>query len=337
MEESIDRELLVKFMQGKCNAEETKLVKKFLLQPKWQQALDEVLEEDFKNFDVDLPSDGLSTDWNRRFQEQYVTTPVRPLWRHPWLGYAAACIVMFSIGLYFFNTNKSTGEKQVVATMLETLNPRGQRSKILLPDSSVVYLGAESRIRYPEKFGAANREISLVGEAFFEITKDRMHPFIIHTGEVQTKVLGTSFKVDAFAGKNMSVSVATGKVQVSRKLAGTDSLQSLAVLVPGQEVKWNVQTQTSAVSMVDVERVRDWKDGTMTFVAASVGDIAENLERWYNVKINFEDSKIANYHVSLIVKGTDPLSHTLDIICNTTHLHYKIKGRTVKITKKGGE
>lgn len=337
MEESIDRELLVRFMQGKCNAEETKLVKKFLLQPKWQQALDKLLEEDFKNFEVDLPREGLSKDWSGRFHEKYFTDPVRPLWLRPWLGYAAACIVMFSIGLYFFNTNKATGEKQVVATILETLNPKGQRSKILLPDSSVVYLGAESRIRYPEKFGTGNREISLTGEAFFEITKDRAHPFIIHTGEVQTKVLGTSFKVDAFVGKDLRVSVATGKVQVSRKLAGSDSLKSLAVLVPGQEVKWNAQTQTAAVNIVDVERVQDWKDGTMTFVAASVGEIAENLERWYNVKINFQDSNIANYHVSLIVKGTDPLSHTLDIICNTTHLHYKITGRTVKITKKGGE
>lgn len=336
MEESIDRELLVKFMQGKCNAEETELVKKFLLHPKWQQALDELLEEDFKNFEVDLPDEELSKDWNRRFQEKYIADHVRPLWRHPWLGYAAACIMMLSIGLYFYNINKTTGEKQVVVAMLETLNPRGQRSRILLPDSSVVYLGAESRIRYPEKFGAGNREISLTGEAFFEITKDRTHPFIIHTGDVQTKVLGTSFKVDAFEGKDLSVSVATGKVQVSRKLAGTDSLQSLAILIPGQEVKWNVQMQTAAVDLVDAESVRDWKDGTMNFVAASVGEIAEHLERWYNVKINFEDSKIANYHVSLIVKGTDPLTHTLDIICSTTHLHYKIKGQTVNITKKGG-
>ncbi|RLJ69582.1 FecR family protein [Pedobacter alluvionis] len=336
MEESIDRKLLVRFMQGKCNAEESILVKKFLLQPKWQRALDELLDEDFKNFEVDLPDEELSNAWNRRFQEKYIADPVRPLWRRPWLGYAAACIVMFSIGLYFFNTNKTAGEKQVVAAMLQTLNPRGQRSRILLPDSSVVYLGAESRIRYPEKFGLGNREVSLTGEAFFEITKDRAHPFIIHTGEVQTKVLGTSFKVDAFEGKNLSVSVATGKVQVSKKIAGTDSLQSLAVLVPGQVVKWNVKTQTAAVDIVDAEGVRDWKDGTMTFVAASVSDIAENLERWYNVKINFEDRKTANYHVSLIVKGTDPLTHTLDIICNTTHLHYKIKGHTVNITKKGG-
>ncbi|WP_442589065.1 FecR family protein [Pedobacter sp. AW31-3R] len=336
MEESMGRKLLVRFVQGKCNAEETRLVKNFLLKPEWQQALDELLEEDFRNFEVGLPDDRLSKDWNRRFQEKYIASPVRPMWRRPWLGYAAACILMLSIGLYFFNGDRIAGKKEAAIAMLETLNPRGQRSKILLPDSSVVYLGADSRIRYPEKFGAGNREISLTGEAFFEITKDHTHPFIIHTGEVQTKVLGTSFKVNAFDGKDLSVSVATGKVQVGRKIAGTDSLQSLAVLIPGQEVKWNVKTQTAAVDRIDAEGVRDWKDGTMTFVAASVGDIAENLERWYNVKINFQERKIAKYHVSLIVKGTDPLAHTLDIICNTTHLHYKIKGRIITITKKGG-
>lgn len=336
MEGSIDRDLLVRYMQGKCTAEETRLVKEFLLQPQWQQALDELLEEDFKNFEADMPEEGLSTEWNKRFHEKYIDAPARPLWRRPWLGYAAACVLMFSIGLYFFKAGRVPGKKEDTIVMLEKTNPKGQRSKLLLPDSSVVYLGAESRITFPEKFGAGNREISLAGEAFFEITKDRAHPFIIHTGSVQTKVLGTSFKISAFEGKSLTVSVATGKVSVARKIAGKNALKSLAVLTPGQEVNWNPSTQLTNVNPVDVAGVRDWKDGTMTFVAASLGDIAEDLERWYNVKINFADARIRDYHVSLIIKGTDPLNHAMEIICKTTHLHYKIKGNIITITKKGG-
>lgn len=336
MEKSIDRDLLARYMQGKCTAEEIRLVKEFLLQPQWQQALDELLEEDFKNFEADIPEEGLSTEWNKRFHEKYIDPPARPLWRSPWLGYAAACVLMFSIGLYFFNAGKVPGKKEDTIVMLEKINPKGQRSKLLLPDSSVVYLGSESRLRFPEKFGTGNREVSLAGEAFFEITKDRAHPFIIHTGPVQTKVLGTSFKISAFEGKRLTVSVATGKVSVARKIAGNSALQSLAVLTPGQEVNWNPRTQLTNVNPVDVAGVRDWKDGTMTFVAASLGDIAEDLERWYNVKINFGDMRIRDYHVSLIIKGADPLNHALEIICNTTHLNYKIKGDIIIITKKGG-
>lgn len=336
MEGSIDRELLVRYMQGKCTAEETRLVKEFLLQPEWQQALDELLEEDFKNFEVDSPGEEVSADWNRQFQERYIDAPARLLWRRPWPGYAAACLLMFSIGLYFYNNGSVTGKRETAIAMLETANPKGQRSKFTLPDSSVIYLGAESSVRYPAKFGTGSREISLIGEAFFEITRDPAHPFIIHTGEVQTKVLGTSFKIDAFKGKNLKVSVATGKVQVAKKIAGADSLQSLALLTPGQEVDWNMQTHKAVINPVDALSVRDWKDGTMNFVAASIGDVAEKLERWYNVQIDFQDSKIKDYHVSLIVRGTDPLAHAMEIICNTTHLHYKIKGRIVTITKKGG-
>jgi len=335
MEASIDRELLVRYMQGKCTAEEIQLVKEFLQQPQWQRALDELLEEDFKSFEVDPPGEDVSAAWNTRFHEKYINTPVRPLWRRPWLGYAAACFLMFSIGIYFFKTGRPSTKDGVIA-MLEKVNPKGQRSKIILSDSSVVYLGAESRIKFPERFGPGNRDISLTGEAFFEITEDRKHPFIIHTDSIQTKVLGTSFKINAFEGKHLTVSVATGKVSVARKIAGTDSLQSVAVLAAGQEVNWNPHTRIAAVNPIDAADVRDWKDGKMTFIAASIGDIAENLERCYNVKISLEGSKIRDYHVSLIVKGSDPLEHTLEIICNTTHLHYKIIGRTVTLTKKGG-
>jgi len=336
MEESMDRELLLRYMQGKCTAEETRLVKELLLQPQWQQVLDELLEEDFENFEADIPDEELSKYWNKRFHEKYIDPPASPLWRRSWLRYAAACVLMISLGLYFFNAGRMSGKKKDTISMLEKINPKGQRSKLILPDRSVVYLGAESRLRFPEKFGAGNREISLAGEAFFEITKDPAHPFIIHTGSVQTKVLGTSFKISAFEGKHLTVSVATGKVSVAQKIAGRDAVQSLAVLTPGQEVNWNPRTRLTEIHPVDAEQVRDWKDGTMTFVAASLGDIAENLERWYNVKINFADSRIRNYHVSLIVKGTDPLNHALDIICNTTHLNYKIKGKIITVAKKGG-
>lgn len=220
--------------------------------------------------------------------------------------------------------------------MLEKVNPRGQRSQIILPDSSVVYLGAESKLRFPEKFGEGSREVSLTGEAFFEVAKDKKHPFIIHSGAVQTRVLGTSFKIDAFPGKIMTVSVATGKVRVDRDAGDKNKLKALAVLIPGQVVKWDEVAQTSCISQVDIQSIRDWKDGNLNFVSASLADVAETLERAYNVKITFNDSRIKNYHVTLMVNASNPLSRTLDIICNTTHLKFKGSGRSFNILKNGG-
>src|SRR6202000_336004 len=96
-------------------------------------------------------------------------------------------------------------------------NPRGQRSVVRLSDSTIVYLGPDSKINFPGRFNGKTRELNLEGEAFFQVKKDHQHPFIIHTGDVSTTVLGTSFKITAFKGEPLTVSVATGKVRVDEK------------------------------------------------------------------------------------------------------------------------
>ena len=337
MEKSIDRELLVRYMQGKCDAAETELVKYFLLQPEWQQAMDELLEEDFQQFETWIPDINQSIEWNRRFHEKHVNRASRSLKGMHWVGYAAACLILISAGFYFISFSGQSAKNNAITAMLERVNARGQRSKIILSDGSVVYLGAESSIKFPGKFGAYSREISLNGEAFFEITKNPSKPFIIHTRDVQTKVLGTSFKINAFNGSRLTVSVATGKVSIDRKISDKGPLKSLALLIPGQKVDYDPATLTAKVGETDIEAVKNWKDGIMSFVATPLKDIAVELERSYNVNIDFKDDMIKNYRISLILKNTDPLIHILEIISNTTHLHYKITGNHIIIAKKGGK
>lgn len=332
MKEMIDRDLLIRYMRKECNAAESVQVKNFLLQPEWQQALEELLEEDFNKFYPEQPAEGLSTTWNQRFQQTRFPTKERSLWRTSWIGYAAACLIMIGIGLYQFKAERLSKTSPAIA-MLEKINTRGQRSKITLPDNSIIYLGAESKVRFPEKFGTGNREISLSGEAFFEVAKDSKHPFIVYTGAVQTEVLGTSFKIDAFTGKHITVAVATGKVRVARKIAGSNTLNALAILQSGKEMNWNPANQKATVGEADPESLTAWKDGTMTFVAAPLSSIAEQLERHYNVKIRFDQQSSQNYHISLIVKGTDPINHALEIICNTTHLQFSNSGDNYIISK----
>lgn len=337
MKEPIDRELLVAYIQDRCTAEESVLVKKFLLQPEWQQALDDLLEEDFRHFAPGTPPEGLSETWNKHFHDKNMAAPVRLLWRKSWLGYAAACLILFSVGFYFLRERENLVKEQAATALLEKSNPRGQRSIITLPDSSVVYLGAESRIRFPEQFGTGNREVYLTGAAFFEVTKDKKHPFVIHTGNIQTKVLGTSFKVDAYAGKRVTISVATGKVRVDQISGNGKAIRSLAVITPGQEVQWNPKSGKAVIGEADIEGLRGWKEGNLSFVSAPLTSVAEQLERSYNVHIAFKDNSISNYHVSLLIKGTDPVTHALEIICNTTHLRFKTNGDHYIISKTGGQ
>lgn len=334
MEESVDRELMIKYIRNACTTSEKQQVEAFLSQSEWKEALEELLKEDFETFGHSAYTETENAGWNQHFRENYANKKSYSFFRYSrWMGYAAACLILFGMCLWYFNVNQKaavTEQQQVV--MLEYANPSGQRAVITLPDSSVVHLDALSSIRYPKKFGSADREVILSGAAFFEVKPDKNHPFTVQTGAVQTKVLGTSFKIDAF--KKVVVSVATGKVQVA-KLADTGATgKSLAILTPGQQLSWDAGTDKAALNQVDIDEVKEWSKGKVTFANASLAEIAETLERWYNVDISFADEKMAGARLSLIVKATVPIQYSLDIICSTAHLSYKLTGNKITIIHK---
>lgn len=334
MEVSVDRELLTKYIRRECTATEKQQVEAFLFQPEWKQALEELLKADFEAFEHTAYTDSQNASWNQHFRKNYASKPSRSLLRYSqWMGYAAACLILLGLGFWYLNTNPNTAAvapEQVL--MLEYANPRGQRAVITLPDSSVVHLAALSSIRYPKKFGTANREVILSGAAFFEVKPDKKHPFTVQTGAVQTKVLGTSFKIDAF--KKVIVSVATGRVQVAKLDRSGATGKALAILTPGQELSWDAVTDQAKLNLVDIDEVKDWSNGKVIFANASLAEITETLERWYNVDIKFADKKLSSARLSLIVKASVPIQHSLDIICSTAHLQYKLSGNQITISHK---
>lgn len=334
MKISVNRELLTRYVRGECTAAELEEVKKFLFQPAWQQALEELLEEDFAAFGHTPPAATESMDWNRLFQERYIDKPpVRTISRlSRWIGYAAACLILLGTCYWYFMQYRSGNDVQETGmAMKEQANPRGQRSVITLPDSTIVYLGAASSIRYPEKFGHAGRELTLAGEAFFEVAHDPEHPFIVHTGDIQTRVLGTSFNIDAF--NNVVVSVNTGKVQVTRMDSLDKGAQPVALLTRGQQVTWDRNTERTNLSTVDQEEIKEWVAGKRTFVNARLDEIAATLERWGHMDIRFREEDLAGIRMSLIVTSSAPTRHFIDIICNTAHLKYHTSENTIIISK----
>lgn len=324
---SVDRELLARFVRGECTSAEQEEVKLFLNQTEWKQALDDLLMDDFEHFEYRSYTEVENAVWNQQFKDNYASRTVSSHsgWNIAWIGYVAACFLVASFCYWYFNSYQkpeTTSLKQMV--MLEQINPKGQRSVVTLPDSTIVYLGAASSIRYPQQFGSGNREISLKGEAYFEVAHDKKHPFTIQTGRIQTKVLGTTFKINAF--KDVIVSVASGKVQVTKN-AGVP----IAILTRGQQVKWETKTGKAVLTTLDAEEITEWKDGKVTFANASLIEVAEILERWHNVDIRFKDERTAQVKLSLILKATVPIQHSLDIICSTLHLKYILNGRTIMI------
>ena len=206
---------------------------------------------------------------------------------------ACVTILVLNAAAWYSWNQKLVGSADRV-NLVSSVTPRGQKSLITLPDGSRVYLNSESSISYPEFFSKDKREITLSGEAFFEVTRDETRPFIIYSGAVTTKVLGTSFNIQAFKGSEIKVTVATGKVQVDVK---SDQKNDQVVLTPNQQAVYN-REDGLVTKEVSADQFTAWRTNTLYFADASLEDAASILERWYNVKITFENETIKTCRVN---------------------------------------
>ena len=339
--ENRNKHLIRKYINKNCTPQEIEELQKLMSLPEIQRLFDEVLSETWTGLhpenNIDQPHLDLQLNkfYNKlsdhenspRQQEGGKSAFIRVLRHRKYLAYAAIWTV-FVIGFFayrFWYPSKPVAESQVA--MRELTNPYGRRSKITLPDSSEVFLGAGSKLIVPEAFTGNLREISLQGEAFFQVTKNPQKPFIIHTGTVQTRVLGTSFKIEAFKDQPLIVAVVTGKVRVDNYIGKRHT--SLAVLTPGQKVTYNNGQAIAGKAIID--DVRSWKDGRQVFNNQTLKSITDVLERWYNVQFQYQNTKKAAERISIVLQADRPLNNIMNVLSATGHFKYSIKGKMVII------
>ncbi|UYQ95647.1 FecR domain-containing protein [Chitinophaga horti] len=324
MANTVTKALLEKYLDNRCTPEEVVLVEIYLQQPGSDAALNAVLasrlEADME-LSMQAPEDEVQkAAWSARMRSRMGRgAKIRPMgiWRYAAIGAA----VLAGVGGFTLLRMHKPATQSVA--LLYKNNPQGQRAIIHLADGSVIHLGAGSRLDYPEAFTGEKREISLTGEAYFEVAEDPAHPFVVRTGSVATTVLGTSFKISAFGGKPLSVAVATGKVRVDYEE------RELAVLTPGKQMTWNSgNAQLADVAVADIE---GWQKGRLMFNSQSLQEVAADLERWYNVKISFVSSEKATAKITVTLFGSAPLDKTLQTLAAGSGFSYKINGRDVLI------
>lgn len=204
-------------------------------------------------------------------------------------------------------------------------SPKGQKSLITLADGSRIFLNSATSISYPETFDPDKREITLSGEAFFEIARDESRPFIVRSGDVVTRVLGTSFNIEAFEGEATRVTVATGKVQVAIESNVGRNAPTLTILTPGQQVVYE-KDQGLITRDVDTEQFLAWKSHTLYFDNHTLEEVAARLERWYNTSIEFENERIKKCRVNGQYKEMD-LRSVLESIHYMYPVKYKFSGQ----------
>lgn len=321
--------LLEQYYSGQCTGQEKRAVQEFLKKPESEALLNEWLSmheaRDRSAFDAHTEEHPESREWRRRFYERAGLLPAEEqapvLRKMRWLKHAAiwAGVVLGGVVLFLVSQQHASAPPQLA--WMEKVNHNGQRSKIVLADSSVVYLGAGSMLRFPEKFTAAAREIYLTGEAFFEIGPRKQQPFIVHTGRWQTEVLGTSFKIEAFAGAPFTVQVATGKVRVDEVTAAGN--KPLYLLTQGERaICYEGKVWKEQVAAADVA---GWKEARLSFNNQSLDEIAAVLERWYNKEIVFNNKAKAKEKLTLILDAGAPMDKVLKLLASAAHFRYKVQ------------
>lgn len=198
-----------------------------------------------------------------------------------YLNIAAAAVLI--AGIFLFSQSNIIRRIFNPAKQLTVSTAYGVHKSIRLADGSNVWLGPGSSMSYPDRFEEQTREITFEGEAFFDIAKDARHPFIVHTGKTNTRVLGTSFSIKAYKEqKNIEVALLSGKVTFS---AG----QSTVSLEPNQKAIYNRDAAAiSKVQFDNAEVILARRDGEYQYFNVNVEDIADDLKRNFNIKINIK-------------------------------------------------
>lgn len=252
--------------------------------------------------------------------------PTVPVWY--WVRIAAMLVLFLGAGWWLFRS--SPDAPPTLASVEE--NSGGEpvihftkKDFIKLPDGSTVLLNDDSELSYSLPFGDGPREVTLKGEAFFNIIHDHNKPFVVRTGNISTNVLGTAFNVNA-RNKNVVVTVERGLVQVA------DETQTLSLVRPDERL--TVNTLTSNFEKTEVKATEEiaWKSKSIVFDDIPLREAADILQAHFGGHINIENPNIENCRINAWFLGNESLDEILEMVCGIRQADYNKKDSTITIT-----
>ncbi len=298
-------EILLKHFMGHATAAEEKNVESWRANHAQEyEALKKAWSEPYKpsgrRFDPD-------TAWARVARETLQKRPATLAVRGSWLKYGIAAAILLLIGMAVLWPVKSTADAAAMAFENNTALPR----EIILPDSSHVWLNQHAKINYSSNNGI--RQLSLSGEAFFEVTKDPDHPFTISTTQGSVTVLGTSFNVEA-GSRITRVSVKTGLVRLS---AG-----SSAVVLKKNETAFATQKKVSDIKTAAANYLA-WKTGEFTFERTTLPELVKSLNTYYKNRFEYSgsDSLACKITAHFSNNSVEEIEQAIQLICGTQVIH----------------
>jgi ferric-dicitrate binding protein FerR (iron transport regulator) len=305
----ISPELLKKYASNQCSEEEKNLVEQWLHAKNLQEDEQEISNSAFLEEKI----------WGN-IQKEIILEPQKK--KNIFLKTATwtiAASITLLIGLTLFKQFSSTPEKIMVCQTLA-----GEMKDITLSDGTIVHLNANSTLKFPEKFEAENRSVSFSGEAYFEVAKDSLHPFLIQTEKSETKVLGTKFNLSAYADEDHTLTLDEGKVSFRDK----KGLSEPIIILPNEQVV--LSNDGFKKTYVNTKYYKGWLTSDLYFNNESFLSISHKIERRYGVTIQINRASLKDQ----IYKGAfkDPtLNNLIDDLSFVLKFKYEIKGNQITI------
>ncbi len=250
---------------------------------------------------------------------------------YTWYSRAAAILVFPLLLLAIWGI---TRQKLISGTEMVTQEitvPMGIRSRIVLPDSTRVWLNSGSSIRYRIPFVHGKREVSVSGEAYFEVTHDQSNPFSVQTGRSKVEVLGTSFNIKAYDEEpDVEVVLIEGKLRFMADVEAED-----VVLSPGERAVFE-KDKGIKVSREPVEKYAAWRFGKLVFDETPMEDVSRDLERWFGVKVILTDSRLSSYRFTTTFENQS-LQQVLELLELSSPIKSKYEPATINHANQTGE
>ena len=243
----------------------------------------------------------------------------------------AAILILPLLAYSFFLTSgtstsgprRSIDKNQIVWQTVKTTV--GMQTDFLLPDSSHVWLNSGSVLKYPNHFASDYRQVQITGEAFFDVAKDSLHPFLVNAGKMNIEVKGTKFNVINYSGEPTTELILTsGKV---RLFSGNyEDHNTITTVNPGQLAILDNTRNRLSVKAVDVSKYTAWKEGILIFRDDKMDEVVRKLDRWFNIEIILQSPEL-NAYVYTAIYRDETLPQILELLKISAPIKYSFSDR----------
>lgn len=331
----MNKDKLIRFLNNKASLGEQQDMSRWLEEPGTQQKLDTIMKESWEESkishnkeDVERILGNIHREIKKKNKAPQGNKEKKLWWPSIKIAASILLVGLITLAVYrqVYQLDVPEVKEELIVYTKEAKS--GEKLKLRLPDKTFVILNANSSLTYSSEFGKEIREVTLKGEAFFEVAPDKNHPFMVKTEDLVTTALGTAFNAYTREG-DVKVALTEGKVKVEQ--LGPSSAGGEVLLVPGQMASYTSE-ENYMLQVEDFEstKVVAWKEGKIRFKSQKLKDVINNLEQWYSIDIELSKGVRAGRKVSGLFNN-ESLENILNGLSFSLGIKYEIQENKVII------